>query len=250
MSLLVMKFGGTSVGDVNRIKECGGQGRDGSHKRGHKVAVVVSAMAGVTDQLIRYCRAMSPTSRPPRTGCRLWLDWGTSHRRIDGFGVAATRHECAVVAGLASFVDYRFPAWQGAHRPVGGGRFAAKRSGAGEVAAMAGFQGISPDKRITTLGRGGLGYLGCRAGCRDEGRALRYLHRYRRHLYRRSAHNHQSAENHHRQLRGNAGISRFWVRKSCRCAQSNWRCAGACRCRFCRHSTIRLGSEMPGTLVL
>src|SRR5271154_1436871 len=59
MSLLVLKFGGTSVGDVERIKNAASKVAAEAQK-GHKVAVVVSAMAGVTDQLIGYCRSISP----------------------------------------------------------------------------------------------------------------------------------------------------------------------------------------------
>src|ERR1700679_634861 len=59
MSLIVMKFGGTSVGDIDRIKNAAAKVA-AEIQRGHKVAVVVSAMSGVTDQLIGYCRAISP----------------------------------------------------------------------------------------------------------------------------------------------------------------------------------------------
>ena len=59
MSLIVMKFGGTSVGDTDRIKNAAAKVA-AEVQRGHKVAVVVSAMATVTDQLIGYCRSISP----------------------------------------------------------------------------------------------------------------------------------------------------------------------------------------------
>src|SRR5580704_11528763 len=63
MSLLVMKFGGTSVGDIERIKSAAAK-VVAEVQKGHKVAVVVSAMAGVTDQLINHCRAISPHHNP------------------------------------------------------------------------------------------------------------------------------------------------------------------------------------------
>ncbi len=63
MSLLVMKFGGTSVGDTERIKIVAHKVQ-AEVKRGHKVAVVVSAMAGVTDQLLGYCRAIAAHPDP------------------------------------------------------------------------------------------------------------------------------------------------------------------------------------------
>src|SRR5512145_520111 len=58
MSLIVMKFGGTSVGDIDRIKNAAAKVA-AEVQRGHKVAVAVSAMAGATDQLIGYCRSIS-----------------------------------------------------------------------------------------------------------------------------------------------------------------------------------------------
>src|ERR1700721_2303999 len=63
MSLLVMKFGGTSVGDIERIKNAAAKVASEA-QNGHKIAVVVSAMAGGTDQLINYCRAISPHHNP------------------------------------------------------------------------------------------------------------------------------------------------------------------------------------------
>src|ERR1700761_6922392 len=57
--LLVLKFGGTSVGDIERIKNAAAKVA-AEVQRGHKVAVVVSAMAGVTDQLISYCKSVTP----------------------------------------------------------------------------------------------------------------------------------------------------------------------------------------------
>src|SRR5580704_2356684 len=63
MALLVLKFGGTSVGDIERIKNAAAK-VEAEVRRGNKVAVVVSAMSGVTDQLIGYCRAVSPHHDP------------------------------------------------------------------------------------------------------------------------------------------------------------------------------------------
>src|SRR5580658_7724465 len=60
---LVLKFGGTSVGDVERIKNAASKVA-AEVQKGHKVAVVVSAMAGVTDQLIGYCKGITPIYNP------------------------------------------------------------------------------------------------------------------------------------------------------------------------------------------
>src|ERR1700733_16018754 len=63
MSLLVLKFGGTSVGDIERIKNAAAKVA-AEVQKGHKVAVVVSAMAGVTDELIGYCRSITSLYDP------------------------------------------------------------------------------------------------------------------------------------------------------------------------------------------
>jgi aspartate kinase len=152
MSLLVMKFGGTSVGDIERIKNAAAKVAE-EVRRGHKIAVVVSAMAGVTDQLIAYCRAVSP-----------------HHDRREQDAVAATGEQ--VTAGLVAMAlqqrGLNARSWQGWQVPVRtdsqhtkarildvDGVAIGKRIRDGEIAVMAGFQGITGEGSITTLGRGG-----------------------------------------------------------------------------------------------
>jgi aspartate kinase len=152
MSLLVLKFGGTSVGDVERIK--GAAAKVAAEvKKGHKVAVVVSAMAGVTDELIGYCRSVTPLHDP---------------REYDA--VVATGEQ--ITAGLMAMAlqqrGLNARSWQGWQVPLrtdsahGKARIRDINADAlrariqqGEVGVMAGFQGITEDDRITTLGRGG-----------------------------------------------------------------------------------------------
>lgn len=152
MSLLVLKFGGTSVGDVERIKNAASK-VEAEVRRGHKVAVVVSAMAGVTDQLIGYCRSISPHHNP---------------REHDA--VVATGEQ--VTAGLMAMAlqqrGINARSWQGWQVPLKtdsthskaritsiNAELLHKHIADGEVGVMAGFQGISEDGSITTLGRGG-----------------------------------------------------------------------------------------------
>ncbi len=152
MSLLVLKFGGTSVGDVERIKNAAAK-VEAEVRKGHKVAVVVSAMAGVTDQLIGYCRAISPHHDP---------------REHDA--VASTGEQ--VTAGLMAMAlqqrGLNARSWQGWQVPLRTDSSYSKarivdinvvafrkRIEDGEVGVMAGFQGIANDGSITTLGRGG-----------------------------------------------------------------------------------------------
>jgi aspartate kinase len=152
MGRLVMKFGGTSVADVECIRNVARHvARE--VKAGHQVAVVVSAMAGATDRLVGWCREAAAV-----------------HDAREYDAVVASGEQ--VTAGLLAIVlqEMGIPArsWQGWQVPVltdgvhGAARIAEinageirKRLEQGQMAVMAGFQGVGPDKRITTLGRGG-----------------------------------------------------------------------------------------------
>ncbi|WP_291296426.1 aspartate kinase [Elioraea sp.] len=152
MARLVMKFGGTSVADLDRIRNVAARVKR-EVDAGHEVAVVVSAMAGVTNQLVAWCQALSPL-----------------HDAREYDAVVATGEE--VTSGLTAIalqtlgVDAR--SWQGWQVPVltdgahGKARVESiageeliRRMQAGQVPVVAGFQGIGPDNRVTTLGRGG-----------------------------------------------------------------------------------------------
>ena len=147
-----MKFGGTSVANLERIENAAAKVA-AEIARGNRCAVVVSAMAGVTNQLVQWCNELTP-------------DYDA--REYDA--VVATGEQ--VTAGLMAIalqkrgIDAR--SWQGwqagivsthAHGRAriqdiesGGLRAALDR---GEVPVVAGFQGVSAEGRITTLGRGG-----------------------------------------------------------------------------------------------
>ena len=152
MTRIVQKFGGTSVADMARIKAVAA-----TVKRelddGNEVAVVLSAMAGVTDQLVGYvaeaggahysseCDAVLATGEQVTAGlvalslqemgiqARSWLGWQIPIRTDGVYGKA--RIEKIEIEALEQCL------------------------GAGEVSVVAGFQGVGPDGRITTLGRGG-----------------------------------------------------------------------------------------------
>ncbi|MDG6093513.1 aspartate kinase [Acetobacter sp. AN02] len=149
---IVMKFGGTSVGDLDRIRAVAARVKK-QVEAGCEVAVVVSAMAGETNRLVGFCQALSPLHDP---------------REYDA--VVATGEQ--VTSGLLAIalqglgVDARsFQGWQlpvrtddahGKARITGidGEKLIACMSH-GQVPVIAGFQGIGPDERISTLGRGG-----------------------------------------------------------------------------------------------
>lgn len=153
MAVVVMKFGGTSVADVDRIRNVARHVKrevDG----GNQVAVVVSAMAGTTNQLVSWVREASPL-----------------HDAREYDAVVSTGEQ--VTAGLLAIVlqsmGLQARSWQGWQIPIhtsaahGAARISGidgsalkERLGGGEVAVITGFQGVEPDrKRVATLGRGG-----------------------------------------------------------------------------------------------
>ncbi len=152
MARIVMKFGGTSVADVGRIRSVA-QRVAAEVARGNEVAVAVSAMAGVTNQLVDH------------------MDRIASLADLREFDVVVSSGE-QVTAGLlavalqAEGVPAR--SWLGWQIPIrtddthGGARIQeigtddiVQRLADGQVAVVAGFQGVDPQGRITTLGRGG-----------------------------------------------------------------------------------------------
>jgi aspartate kinase len=152
MARIVMKFGGTSVADLDRIRNVALRVQR-EIAAGHQVAVVVSAMAGTTNQLVGWCSALSPMF---------------DAREYDA--VVATGEQ--ITAGLLAIalqnlgVEARsWMGWQiavdtdGQHgkariQNIEGDELLA-RMAAGQTPVVAGFQGIGPDNRVTTLGRGG-----------------------------------------------------------------------------------------------
>ena len=154
MARLVMKFGGTSVADLDRIRNVARHVKR-EVDAGHDVAVVVSAMAGVTNQLVAWCR-----------------DAAMLHDAREYDAVVATGEE--VTAGLLAIVlegmgvDAR--SWQGWQLPIltdnahasarildiNGAELIRRFKDMSQVAVIAGFQGLHKETgRITTLGRGG-----------------------------------------------------------------------------------------------
>ena len=152
MALIVQKFGGTSVGDLDRIRNVAMRVKS-EVDAGNHVAVVVSAMAGTTNQLVSWAR-----------------DIGPLHDAREYDTIVATGEQ--VTVGLLAIalqnlgIDAR--SWLGWQIPVrtddvhGAARIDSidtslmrERLAGGQVAVVAGFQGIAPDGRVATLGRGG-----------------------------------------------------------------------------------------------
>ncbi|MEY4890636.1 MAG: hypothetical protein RIQ75_1766 [Pseudomonadota bacterium] len=152
MARIVMKFGGTSMAGTERIRNVAARVKH-EVDAGNEVAVVVSAMAGETDRLINFCREAAPLHDPKEydvvvaageqitsgllaitlqamgVKARSWLGWQLPIQTSDAH--ASARIEDIDTKGLIAAMT------------------------AGEVAVIPGFQGVTEDNRITTLGRGG-----------------------------------------------------------------------------------------------
>ena len=152
MARIVQKFGGTSVADLSCIRHVAQKVRS-EVEAGNEVAVVVSAMADATDRLDRWAREISPLHDAREYDVVL----STGEQVTIGL-LALALQDIGVDA--RSWLSWQVPLLtDGAH---GKARIKSietreieKRLGAGQVAVVPGFQGLGPDNRITTLGRGG-----------------------------------------------------------------------------------------------
>jgi aspartate kinase len=152
MARIVMKFGGTSVANIERIRNVARHVKR-EVDAGNEVAVVVSAMSGTTNQLVAWCREASPVHDP---------------REYDAVVASGEQVTSGLLALALQDMGVKARSWQGWQIPLttdsahGSARIA-DINGDALVAAMrdktvpviAGFQGISPEGRIATLGRGG-----------------------------------------------------------------------------------------------
>ncbi|MDR6292427.1 MULTISPECIES: aspartate kinase [Inquilinus] len=152
MARIVQKFGGTSVADVERIKNVARRVQ-AEVARGNQVAVVVSAMSGVTNQLVKYCNDIAPLHDP------------REYDAVVASGEQVTSGLLALALQEIGLPARSFQGWQvaihtdGAHAKarildIDATQLEASMA-RGEVAVIAGFQGVSSAGRITTLGRGG-----------------------------------------------------------------------------------------------
>ncbi|WP_136658437.1 aspartate kinase [Nitratireductor sp. XY-223] len=152
MARIVMKFGGTSVADLDRIRNVARHVKR-EVESGHEVAVVVSAMAGKTNELVEWTRAASALH---------------DAREYDAVVASGEQVTSGLLAITLQAMGVNARSWQGWQIPIktdnahGAARILEidgsdliRRFGEGQVAVVSGFQGIGPDNRIATLGRGG-----------------------------------------------------------------------------------------------
>jgi aspartate kinase len=152
MPRLVMKFGGTSVADLERIRNAAARVKR-EVERGYDVAVVVSAMSGKTNELVGWVRQTSQLF---------------DAREYDAVVASGENVTAGLMALTLQEIGVPARSWQGWQVPLrtnsshGAARIAGietegliRKWGEGLHAVIAGFQGLSPEGRITTLGRGG-----------------------------------------------------------------------------------------------
>jgi aspartate kinase len=154
MSRLVMKFGGTSVADIDRIRNVARHVKRETDA-GHEVAVIVSAMSGKTNELVGWCSQASPLH---------------DAREYDAVVASGEQITSGLLALALQQIGVQARSWQGWQIPIvtsqahgsariesiDGSNIVERFTARKEVAVVAGFQGLHKDTgRITTLGRGG-----------------------------------------------------------------------------------------------
>ena len=152
MARIVMKFGGTSMAGIERIRNVAARVKH-EVEQGNEVAVVVSAMAGETDRLVNFCREASPLYDPREYDVVV-----ASGEQVTSGLLAITLQAMGVNA--RSWLGWQLPiATSNAHASARIANIDSAKIGeamsTGEVAVIPGFQGVTEDGRVSTLGRGG-----------------------------------------------------------------------------------------------
>ncbi len=152
MARIVMKFGGTSMAGIERIRSVAARVKREA-EAGNQVAVVVSAMAGETDRLVQFCREASSLYDP---------------REYDVVVASGEQVTSGLLAIVLQSMGVKARSWLGWQLPIrtSDAHASARISdidtvalnaslAAGEVAVIPGFQGMTDEDRVSTLGRGG-----------------------------------------------------------------------------------------------
>ncbi len=152
MKIVILKFGGTSVGTINRIKKVA-KIIINYKKKNYKVIVVSSAMSGATNRLVKKSKEISPKFIASE---------------YDVLVSAGEQIACSLIAGALNHLGHKARSWMGWQTPIiTEGSYSSSRIQeickknilkylkSGGIPIVTGFQGININKRITTLGRGG-----------------------------------------------------------------------------------------------
>jgi aspartate kinase len=165
MALLVLKFGGTSVADIERVRNVAAHVKREADA-GHACAVVVSAMAGATNQLVALVEEAWGFKERQQNGSEISAQY--DGREYDAVVSSGEQVTSGLLALVLQSMGLKARSWQGWQIPLktDAAHRAARITGLavdelkarmldGEIAVIAGFQGIAPGNRISTLGRGG-----------------------------------------------------------------------------------------------
>ena len=152
MKIVVLKFGGTSVGSTDRIKKVANI-IISYVKKNYKVIVTSSAMSGVTNDLVKKSKSISNEFIP---------------EEYDVLVSSGEQVSCSLIAGRLNHLGYKSRSWMGWQIPIiTEGKHSSSRIQnvyknnivnylkSGGIPIVAGFQGINSTNRITTIGRGG-----------------------------------------------------------------------------------------------
>ncbi len=152
MKIVVLKFGGTSVGTIDRIKKVADLIINYAKKK-YKIIVVSSAMSGITNELVNKSRNISKNF---------------SNAEYDALVSSGEQVACALIAGRLIDKGYRSRSWTGWQIPIvtdNKHKYAKinqiykskiiKYLKSGGIPVVTGFQGVNSEGRITTIGRGG-----------------------------------------------------------------------------------------------
>ena len=202
MSVVVQKYGGTSVADATRI---GNVARRivATFEQGNSVCAVVSARGDTTDELVELAREITPD--PPE-------------REMDMLLSAGERISCALLAMAIHRLGYEAVSLTGSQAgiltdtvhtkarilDINPGARAGGHGRTGKIVLVAGFQGVSTEKDVTTLGRGGSDTTAVALAHALQRRRLRDLHRRRRRLHRQPQPRRQGAQDRAHLLRRDA----------------------------------------------
>src|SRR5215468_7743518 len=152
MALIVQKYGGTSVGSVDRIKNVARRIAR-FHREGHRLVVVVSAMSGETNRLLALAREISPNPDPREldvvaaTGEQVTI--GLLAIALHELGLKAKSYTGGQVRVLTDSAFTKARILEIDEEPI------RKDLASGHIVIVAGFQGVDAEGNITTLGRGG-----------------------------------------------------------------------------------------------
>ena len=173
MATIAMKFGGTSVADIQRIRHVAGLVK-AEVDRGNKVAVVVSAMSGETNKLVAWTSEAAKLPNAAKSGTVPGIVDQREYapapeaREYDVVVAAGEQITAGLLAITLNAMGVKARSWLGWQVPINTSAVhgSARIEGVpaidmkraiedGEVAVVAGFQGVAPGTRISTLGRGG-----------------------------------------------------------------------------------------------